>query len=399
MGLLGSLDEQDRALGLLNLGAGMIAGNRGTSKGAAFQNAVGAGMGNFTNTLALLGRQGLARDELSQREAVRRQQEELMRQRAMELERQQAAMQAFAQTLPPELRALAAVAPGAAIERAFPKKEGYTLAPGAQRFDENNRPVASAPTAPPEFIRLLEGMGIKQGDPRFDQLVGQYLNKQTTHAPPVSVNNFPNPIPVVGPDGKPTLVQFGSKGEIRDTGMRPPVTAAERKAEQDLKKEDMRAENVVSQAESVLQTITEAKDMIGPMTAGIGGAVVSKVPGTPAYDLQQKVLTVKANIGFDRLQQMREASPTGGALGQVAVQELNSLQATIASLDPNQSPSQVRAGLEKVEKHYSKWLDTVKQSQGAPAQQRPSAPQRGEVRGGYEYLGGDPSSPMSWRKK
>lgn len=56
---------------------------------------------------------------------------------------------------------------------------------------------------------------------------------------------------------------------------------------------------------------------------------------------------------------MREASPTGGALGAVAVQELVALQSTVASLDQMQSPAELRGALDKIEKHYNNWLKTV----------------------------------------
>lgn len=66
---------------------------------------------------------------------------------------------------------------------------------------------------------------------------------------------------------------------------------------------------------------------------------------------------------------MREASPTGGALGQVAVQELNMLQAVISSLDTEQSPQKMRSNLVQVQKHMNNWRSIMKraQAQAAPA--------------------------------
>ena len=85
---------------------------------------------------------------------------------------------------------------------------------------------------------------------------------------------------------------------------------------------------------------------------------------TDARNLQAKLETVKANLGFDRLQQMRDNSPTGGALGAVAVQELTALQSTVASLDQLQSPPQLRNALDKIDRHYTRWLDVMKQAGG-----------------------------------
>jgi hypothetical protein len=77
--------------------------------------------------------------------------------------------------------------------------------------------------------------------------------------------------------------------------------------------------------------------------------VLAGIPGSPAKDLQAAIETIKANIGFDELQTMRDNSPTGGALGQVAVQELEALRATLSSLDQAQSPEQVVASLKRIQ--------------------------------------------------
>jgi len=119
----------------------------------------------------------------------------------------------------------------------------------------------------------------------------------------------------------------------------------------------------ISQANDVLETVREAKKMVGFNTAGVGG-YAAKLPATEARDLSGKLETIKANLGFDRLQQMRDQSPTGGALGAVAVQELTSLQSTIASLDQMQTPGQVKTALDKIDRHYTRWLDVMNQAGG-----------------------------------
>lgn len=126
-------------------------------------------------------------------------------------------------------------------------------------------------------------------------------------------------------------------------------------------KADARSKSAVAQADSVLKEIGDAKGLVGWNTAGVGGAL-SVLPATDARDLGAKLTTIKANLGFDRLQQMRDQSPTGGALGQVAVQELASLQATVASLDQMQSPTQLGKALDKIEKHYTNWRNVVQQA-------------------------------------
>lgn len=123
---------------------------------------------------------------------------------------------------------------------------------------------------------------------------------------------------------------------------------------------DKKIKNLVSGIDNVLGEIgkakTEAKSF---MATGAAGAVSGSIPSTPAYNLRKRINTVKANIGFDKLQAMREASPTGGALGQVAVQELDALQSSIAALDPNMGDEELIESLNSVEKHYRNWKKTL----------------------------------------
>jgi hypothetical protein len=64
----------------------------------------------------------------------------------------------------------------------------------------------------------------------------------------------------------------------------------------------------------------------------MGGAVTKNIPGTPGYSLSTDLDTIKANVGFDELQAMRDASPTGGALGQVSEMENRLLQSVRAAI-------------------------------------------------------------------
>lgn len=103
--------------------------------------------------------------------------------------------------------------------------------------------------------------------------------------------------------------------------------------------------------QALLDTIRRARENTSNWTAGFGSYLAS-LPGTEARDLAGDIGTIRANIGFDRLQEMREESPTGGALGQVAVQELEALQNSISSLDTGLDPDDLRRNLQNVELHY-----------------------------------------------
>lgn len=135
------------------------------------------------------------------------------------------------------------------------------------------------------------------------------------------------------------------------------------------------ADQAVQKANDVSTQIDDALALVSGTTAGFVGNLVGKIPGTPAVDLQAKIDTIKANIGFQELQAMRMASPTGGALGQVAVQELNYLQATLGNLDRRQSPEQLEANLKKIKQHFTRWSQTMQQAaQGGASEGVEDAP-------------------------
>lgn len=123
----------------------------------------------------------------------------------------------------------------------------------------------------------------------------------------------------------------------------------------------------IAKATASLDLINSIIPRIGRYTAGLGGTALRGVAGTPAFDLQSDIGTIKANLGFDTIAEMRANSPTGGALGSIAVQELTALQAAVASLDTSQSPEQLRRNLERVQKHYKAWLATLGGDPAAPA--------------------------------
>lgn len=114
-------------------------------------------------------------------------------------------------------------------------------------------------------------------------------------------------------------------------------------------------------ADIVTQDIGRALKLSNAWSTGVGGALFQGYPGTGAYNLHAMLDTIKANVGFDKLSQMRAASPTGGALGGVSNFEDKLLQSTMGSLEQSQSRGQFEANLKRLHQVFS---DIV---HGAPA--------------------------------
>jgi len=119
----------------------------------------------------------------------------------------------------------------------------------------------------------------------------------------------------------------------------------------------------LGRTDSIMQTVDEAIGAstwfaTGKVGAAIGSTAILKA-GSERMTLEQFIDTIQANLGFDELQKMRNNSPTGGALGQVAVRELEMLQATIAGLNPDLNKDVLIPQLNKIKRHYENYKNLL----------------------------------------
>lgn len=90
------------------------------------------------------------------------------------------------------------------------------------------------------------------------------------------------------------------------------------------------------------------------ITTGLVGDLFSAVKGTPQYDLAQNLETIKANIGFDQIQNMKDNSQSGSSgLGAISNMEEELLQAINGSLAPGQSAAQLKGNLEQIKQRIA----------------------------------------------
>jgi len=83
----------------------------------------------------------------------------------------------------------------------------------------------------------------------------------------------------------------------------------------------------------------ESKGRINSRTAGVMGSMIARLPvNSEARDVGAELESLAANLAFEQLQKMRDASKTGGALGNVSEKELALLQNAEASIRQDQSP-------------------------------------------------------------
>ena len=145
-----------------------------------------------------------------------------------------------------------------------------------------------------------------------------------------------------GSMGLPTNQKYqrSSRGEVSAIG----GTKTTDDTDKQRKYDDARASSI-QQISSTIDAIDKASGLAGAdkgwWETGRSGAVVRSLPeiaqaGSDAKALEGYLSTVNANTAFSKLQEMRQNSPTGGAVGNVSDSDMRLLQSTISSLDPNQ---------------------------------------------------------------
>ena len=153
-----------------------------------------------------------------------------------------------------------------------------------------------------------------------------------------------------------------------------PGGSADVEAQQRAQAEQFKQANLERAGGTVVQDVNRALDIIdqgGPLATGRGALIGRFDPVSQASQIEDLIGSVRGNIGVDQLQQMRNASPTGGALGNVTERMLEGLQGLLGSLKVTGSKEILQDNLKRISNIY---MDTI---HGTPEQIRTLGPQRG----------------------
>lgn len=192
------------------------------------------------------------------------------------------------------------------------------------RLDPSTNQIGAAPGAP-------EALGALKGGETYGGEAGK-LQAQGELAPGVEAD----------------IAAAKSDAEFTTKGRQGLI-----KAQRSLQSRELAYEYINKKIDSIYPSINE-------FTTGMVGTLVSQAPGTPAYNLKQQIDTILANAGFDKLQEMRDNSPTGGALGQVTERELELLQKSVQSIMLGQSGEQITENLKMFQEQYKGSIDNIR---------------------------------------
>ena len=126
--------------------------------------------------------------------------------------------------------------------------------------------------------------------------------------------------------------------------------------------------NLIAQTTSFIKDLD---DLMAPgfTETGFIGGVSSMVPGTPAYDREKELLSIRARLGIDQINEMKrlaaESGASGTGLGQISNIEFMSLQSSLDAIYTGMSGEAQIKALKTIKKHL---LNVQKLASGiAPA--------------------------------
>ncbi len=130
---------------------------------------------------------------------------------------------------------------------------------------------------------------------------------------------------------------------------------------------------------NAIQVLTNAEGLVSDRTAGVWANRTREWGiNQEATDLHEALEPVRAILSFENLAEMRRNSETGGALGSIAVRELDLLGSTIRSLNTAQGPAALRQAIIDTRTQLQRTMAAVvaaqREANGTAGQSQPGQP-------------------------
>lgn len=233
--------------------------------------------------------------------------------------------------------------------------------------EERERPGLAPRDTPPSTIQEYE-YAARQG---YQGSLQQYImDRQRAGAASQVVQVGSGRIGTIPPGYE--AIEDPTTGAIRFQEI--PGGPAEKERMREQQAEQFKQQNLERAGGTVVQDIGRVLNILqeaGPLATGRGAIIGRLDPVSQASQIEDLVASVRGNIGVDQLQQMRNASPTGGALGNVTERQLEGLQGLLGSLKVTGDRKILEDNLKRISNIY---MDTI---HGTPEQIRLLGPQRG----------------------
>lgn len=177
-------------------------------------------------------------------------------------------------------------------------------------------------------------------------------------------------------------VEYDEAG--RPVAMKPlPGSPAAAEAAAEAAKVEAGGERKAAITDTITNAAAIARDLAAkPGNTGIAGAVWNNLSETEAAELRRQVGVLTSNATIENLTAMRQASPTGGALGSVTEKENAMLSAAAGAIDPNAKAADFQRQLDDYERTLLRIVHG--QSEGDKLFEETRAPGRADVPEGVD---------------
>jgi hypothetical protein len=233
----------------------------------------------------------------------------------------------------------------------YPKEPGKPMVVGGSVFFPETREFLQPPTkaTPGEVEELVNRLQDPNLTPDARRAIQGRINILTTREAPAprEPREPPAPIPVVDP----ATGQVKYVPREQAVGMTPPQFMEGLTPKERQKREALfpKAKQAVATVETTMGDLVADLENLAahPGLTGITGVVYGRTPSvTPqAREAQALYDKIVARGGFSELQNMRAASPTGGALGNVSNVEGAQLKQAFAEIGREQATESVKKAL------------------------------------------------------
>ena len=194
----------------------------------------------------------------------------------------------------------------------------------------------------PDSVRALqmraEQAGLLPGTPEYQKFMLSGGDKGIT------INNEGN---------IPAGYQAVRDAQGRIASIEPiPGSPAALEMEQALKSRETQGGRRETATDVITTAASEARNLIknGTLATGSLGRLASNLTESDAAELRRQIDVLKSNATIENLTAMRQASPTGGALGSVTEKEGAMLAAASGAIDPDAGKEQVEKALDNYER-------------------------------------------------
>jgi len=199
------------------------------------------------------------------------------------------------------------------------------------------------------LIRNALAAGFTPGTPEYQRFIasgGDIYNQETA-----LLSSLPTP-------DKGMMYKFDKdeSGQITDIRM-VPISGSEAAIEEEERQKALREKDQLEtqkrtgisiSVNQVLDAIENDKSLLGT-TGVLGKFAADYTPSQSARNVKNLLKSVQSNVAFNRLQEMRDASKTGGALGNVSNVELGLLMAAHGAIQQDLSPELLITNLKRID--------------------------------------------------